>query len=454
MFGYGFLAVVLVLYLDASGLDPLGDRRRADADARRRRRHLAVADDARRPVRPSPGARRQQPADARRRGGVRGDGLASAAHRGRHRRRHLADRQRGRPVPRRRAGGAHRGRPGPAPDRDLRLVQPRRLRRDGDRGACRGPRRPGADLGGLASRSTPTGSIVVGYAAIGLAMAVIASRLGPAIEVAEPATADGIARRLGLGRSRSVVFRLAALFSLDAFAGGFVPLSLMAFWFTLRFGVEPGDARGDLLRLEPAVRGVGAVGRTDRRQVRAHQHDGVHPPAVERPADARPADADAAACDRRPAAPVQPQPDGRADPPVVRDGGGRSRRAVGGGRGDRASPGPSAPPISPSISTVLVAGAATAALPFYLAGGLKILYDLLIYRDFRAVRPAGGGGRLARLVGLGPRSPARLDDAEPDPGERDDGQQRDDRVLEPLEDRRRPLPSSPRARRRRTRAAR
>ena len=174
--------------------------------------------------------------------------------------------------------------------------------------------------------------VVVGYAAIGLAMAVIASRLGPEIEVGEPATADGIARRIGLGRSRSVVFRLAALFSLDAFAGGFVPLSLMAFWFTLPIRREPGDARGDLLRLEPAVRGVGVVGRTDRREVRTHQHDGVHPSPLERPADARPADADATACCRRPAAPVQPQPDGRADPPVVRDGGGRARRAVGGGR--------------------------------------------------------------------------------------------------------------------------
>jgi predicted MFS family arabinose efflux permease len=44
--------------------------------------------------------------------------------------------------------------------------------------------------------------------------------------------------------------------------------------------------------------------------------------------------------------------------------------------------------ISPSFSSVLVASAATAALPFFLAGGLKIAYDLLIYRDFRAIRPA------------------------------------------------------------------
>jgi len=43
--------------------------------------------------------------------------------------------------------------------------------------------------------------------------------------------------------------------------------------------------------------------------------------------------------------------------------------------------------ISPSISSVLMASAGYAALPFYLAGGLKIAYDLLMYRDFRNVRP-------------------------------------------------------------------
>jgi hypothetical protein len=29
-----------------------------------------------------------------------------------------------------------------------------------------------------------------------------------------------------------------------------------------------------------------------------------------------------------------------------------------------------------------------AAFPFFLAGGLKIVYDLLLYRAFRSVRPA------------------------------------------------------------------
>ena len=43
--------------------------------------------------------------------------------------------------------------------------------------------------------------------------------------------------------------------------------------------------------------------------------------------------------------------------------------------------------ISPSISSVLIASNGYAALPFYLAGGFKILYDLLIYREFRNVKP-------------------------------------------------------------------
>ena len=43
--------------------------------------------------------------------------------------------------------------------------------------------------------------------------------------------------------------------------------------------------------------------------------------------------------------------------------------------------------ISPSFSSVLMASAGYAALPFYLAGGFKILYDLLIYREFSSVKP-------------------------------------------------------------------
>jgi MFS family permease len=49
--------------------------------------------------------------------------------------------------------------------------------------------------------------------------------------------------------------------------------------------------------------------------------------------------------------------------------------------------------ISPALSAPLVASAGLAALPFFLAGGLKIVYDLLLYRAFRsapAAPPAPG----------------------------------------------------------------
>src|SRR5437870_10011054 len=45
---------------------------------------------------------------------------------------------------------------------------------------------------------------------------------------------------LGISRSRHVVAKLASLFALDSFAGGFVVQSFAAYWFFLRFGVDPG----------------------------------------------------------------------------------------------------------------------------------------------------------------------------------------------------------------------
>jgi predicted MFS family arabinose efflux permease len=43
----------------------------------------------------------------------------------------------------------------------------------------------------------------------------------------------------GVDRSRHVVLRLSALFALDSFGGGFVIQSFAAYWFYLRFGVDP-----------------------------------------------------------------------------------------------------------------------------------------------------------------------------------------------------------------------
>ncbi len=69
------------------------------------------------------------------------------------------------------------------------------------------------------------------YAALGLVAALIYLRLPHAhVEKRAPAAA--------LGPSRGVVYKLAALFSLDAFAGGFTVQSLMALWLFERFDLS------------------------------------------------------------------------------------------------------------------------------------------------------------------------------------------------------------------------
>ena len=43
--------------------------------------------------------------------------------------------------------------------------------------------------------------------------------------------------------------------------------------------------------------------------------------------------------------------------------------------------------ISPLFAGILFARPSLISVPFFLAGGLKIAYDLLLYRSFVAIRP-------------------------------------------------------------------
>jgi sugar phosphate permease len=53
------------------------------------------------------------------------------------------------------------------------------------------------------------------------------------------AAGAGAAGAFGLGPSRKVVLELVRLGALDALAGGFIMQSLLAYWFHLRFGASP-----------------------------------------------------------------------------------------------------------------------------------------------------------------------------------------------------------------------
>lgn len=73
------------------------------------------------------------------------------------------------------------------------------------------------------------------YGLVGLAAAVLAGRMDERAELGTPVE-SGFAIR----RSRGVVARLSALFSIDSFAGGLVVQSFLALWFATRFGLGPG----------------------------------------------------------------------------------------------------------------------------------------------------------------------------------------------------------------------
>ena len=96
----------------------------------------------------------------------------------------------------------------------------------------------GASLPYLAVRMTDVSlksacqSVFILYAAVGVTVLLLYSRLSRA------AQSDTTAPPTRLGPSRRIVLTLAALFSLDAFAGGFVAQSLLALWLFDRFGLS------------------------------------------------------------------------------------------------------------------------------------------------------------------------------------------------------------------------
>jgi len=226
--------------------------------------------------------------------------------------------------------------------------------------------------------------IVVGYGVVGLIMAVVFWRVGNGVEAPEPPADDGIARRLGLSpRSRGIVGRLSALFSLDAFGGGFIPQSLMAYWFHVRYGVEPALLGGIFFgaNLLAAVSSLSASRIAARfglvnTMVFTHLPSNVFLILV----------------------PLMPSlglaitvlllrfslsqmdvPTRQSYVMAVVDPGERS--AAAGVTGIARTTGAA---LSPVLSAPLVASGGLTSVPFFLAGGLKIVYDLLLYRAFRS----------------------------------------------------------------------
>jgi MFS family permease len=79
------------------------------------------------------------------------------------------------------------------------------------------------------------------YPVLSAVAAALAARMSPAVE-ARHGTGTVVVRaarsRAPLVRSRGIVLRLASLFALDSFAGGFVVQSFVVYWFERTFGAS------------------------------------------------------------------------------------------------------------------------------------------------------------------------------------------------------------------------
>jgi MFS family permease len=93
-------------------------------------------------------------------------------------------------------------------------------------------------LPALLSLSTAAGYrlLVWSYVAAALILAGLFALLSNNVEVHQPVGAQPL--QFGVRKSRGIVARLAGLFAFDAFAGGFIVQSIVAYWFYLRFGTD------------------------------------------------------------------------------------------------------------------------------------------------------------------------------------------------------------------------
>ncbi len=249
--------------------------------------------------------------------------------------------------------------------------------------------------GGLASAAIAGGAlpadayrlVIIGYALVGIVLGGLFLLVSPRVEVPAALVRDETVRdRLGLHRSRGVVLRLSMLFALDAFAGGFAIQSFIAFWFHARFGVDAA-VLGAVLAGANVLAGFSALaaGRLAARFGLVNTMVFTHLPSNVLLAlvpfmptlglavavlFARFAISQMDVPTRQSYTMAIVEPD--------------ERSAAAGVTAIARSLGVAAAPL---IAGPLFVTPALAAAPFVISGGLKVVYDLLLYRSFRRLRP-------------------------------------------------------------------
>ena len=193
-------------------------------------------------------------------------------------------------------------------------------------------------------------------------------------------------RLLGLHRSRNVILRLSSLFALDAFAGGLVIQSMVAYWFHVKFGIEAGVI-GSIFFGANILAGISALlaGRLAKKiglintMVFTHIPSSIllilvplmpNLPLAIGVLLARFSISQMDVPTRQSYTMAVVDPDERSAASGVT----AIARSVGAA-------------ISPSLTGIFLSVPFLLSVPFFLSGGLKIIYDLLLYRSFRQIKP-------------------------------------------------------------------
>jgi MFS family permease len=231
--------------------------------------------------------------------------------------------------------------------------------------------------------------VVILYAASGLVLAALFSRLSSAAEAATLGEKRAVQWTLGglsgLDQSRNRVMKLSALFALDSFGGGFVVQSFAAYWFYLRFGVDPGTL-GAIFFWANIFAGLSALlaSRLAARIGLINTMVATHLPSnillILVPLMPTLALAVAVLLVRFSISQMDVPTRQSYIMAVVTPG---ERSAAAGITGVARTVGAA---ISPLLVGFMFARPRLINLPFFLAGALKIAYDLLLYRTFVTVR--------------------------------------------------------------------
>lgn len=251
----------------------------------------------------------------------------------------------------------------------------------------------GALSGGWLAKSLQNGGmtalasyrvVLAGYALAGLVLIFCFLGLTSAIEVADKSAI--VKRSFGLHKSRAVVIKLSSLFALDAFAGGLIIQSMMAFWFHVKFGIDTGTigsiffganilAGISALLAVPLSKKIGLI----KTMVFTHVPSNIllilvplmpNLPLAIAVLLARFSISQMDVPTRQSYTMAVVTPDERSAASGVTS----IARSIGAA-------------ISPTLTGLFLGVPALISAPFFLCGGLKIVYDLLLFREFRAVKP-------------------------------------------------------------------